>query len=579
MFNYPNLHDYFQPRTTLKTHSVTNQARSDGSIPLWEADPALRESISLWGDSATGRVQNFAETVGSSQVVDWGWRANLTKPRLITHDRFGHRVDEVDFHPAYHQLMELGVSSGICSVAWSHLGDASNERPRDGHLRHAAMLYLLSQIEPGVCCPLSMTYAATPVIAQAPELREVLRSLLSTTYDGRMIPFDQKDGITMGMAMTEKQGGSDVRANQTVARPTSMPKVFQLTGHKWFCSAPMSDAFLTLAKIDGQLTCFFLPRWTPEGQRNGIQIQRLKDKMGNHANASSEVEFDQAWAHQIGEVGAGVKTIIEMVHHTRLDASLANASIMRRAVTEATAHCVHRSAFGKSLIDQPLMRSVLADLWIESEAATWTTMYLAHSFDRAIESEGEQAKAFTRLATAITKYWVCKRTPELVYEALECHGGAGYVEESIMPRLYREAPLNSIWEGSGNVICLDVLRAMKRSPETVHSFMNELRHSVGRHQQLDQKIESLGNTLSKMGQMRPEEVVHSARFIGAEMAITLQGALLTRFAPSQLSRAFCETRLQTRGARVYGDLPPNVRIDEAFMDRSSGLVERVKTWV
>ena len=577
MFDYSSLHGHYLPKSSLKTHSVKNQAKALTSLPLWEADTALREAFSLWAPKSQSMISTFAERVGSAEVVDWGWRANLTKPKLITHDRFGHRVDEVDFHPAYHQLMDLGISSGISGVAWSHLGISGGKRPQHGHLQHAAMLYLLSQVEAGVCCPLSMSYAATPVIAQAPGLREELELLISPKYDGRMLPMSQKTGITMGMAMTEKQGGSDVRANETVAFSTKESGVFALSGHKWFCSAPMSDAFLTLAKVEGELTCFFLPRWTPEGERNGISIMRLKDKMGNHSNASSEVEFDRAWAYQLGEVGAGVKTIIEMVHHTRLDASLANASIMRRAVTEAVSHCVHRSAFGKPLIDQALMRSVLADLWLESEAATWTTMYLAHSFDRASETQDESARGFTRLATALIKYWVCKRTPELVYEALECHGGAGYVEESIMPRLFRESPLNSIWEGSGNVICLDLLRAMRREPHSVSSLMNELNLSRGHHPLLDQKLSELENLLNKVRGMSGEEAARSARFIGAEMALTLQAALLTRCAPEILSKSFCESRLTQRGARVFGDLEPHVDLDKMFRLRSSALIDRVAT--
>ena len=576
MSEYPYLHSHFQPISSLKTHDVLNQAKHLSHLPLWDADPALRGAITQWGARSEARLEGFAGRVGSPEVVDWGWRANLTKPRLITHDRFGHRVDEVDFHPAYHQLMDLGISSGISNVAWAHLSSEGGERAIDGHLQHAAMIYLLSQVEPGVCCPLSMTYAATPVMAQAPALSRELDRLLSSHYDGRMVPISEKRGMTMGMAMTEKQGGSDVRANQSIAIPADDKGNFYLTGHKWFCSAPMSDAFLTLAKVDGLLTCFFLPRWTPEGQRNRIFIQRLKDKLGNHSNASSEIEFDQAWAYQIGERGAGVKTIIEMVHHTRLDASLANASIIRRAVTEATSHCIHRSAFGQALIDQPLMRSVLADLWLESEAATWTTLYLAHSFDRAGESGGDSAKSFTRLATALIKYWVCKRTPELVYEALECHGGAGYVEESIMPRLYREAPLNSIWEGSGNVICLDLLRAMQRDPQSLSSFMAELKLSEGVYPQLDQKLSELESLFGQMRQMDSDQMTRSARFIGAEMAITLQGAILTRYAPQVVSKAFCESRFTQRGARVYGDLDPQVKLDEMFEERSSALVKRLR---
>lgn len=566
---------YYSPQQELSTHRVSNQAKELIPLPLWKADPALQDAFNLWATEAGVSVQEFANQVGSAQVIDWGWRANQTKPRLMTHDRFGHRVDEVDFHPAYHHLMDLGISQQVSSVAWQHLASAEKQKaPASGHLSHAAKLYLLSQVEAGVCCPLSMTYAATSVLAQHPEFKEVVTKLVTPKYDPEFKPMAQKAGITMGMAMTEKQGGSDVRANQTTAEWTGEGKNYLLTGHKWFCSAPMSDAFLTLAKVEGQLTCFFLPRWTPDDRRNHILIQRLKDKMGNHANASSEVEFNQAWAQQVGEVGAGVRTIIEMVHHTRLDASLANASIMRRAVTQAFAHCAHRSAFGKTLINQPLMRTVLADLWLESEAATWTTMYLAHCFDQASYAQDQNAKLFTRLATAVVKYWICKRTPNLVYEALECHGGAGYVEESIMPRLFRESPLNSIWEGSGNVICLDILRAMHRSPETTAAFMAELNKAKGHHSLLDQKLLSLQKNLHETRTWNEHELACGARFIGAELAVTLQASLLCRFAPSYIAEAFCLSRLGSQPGRVYGDLHPKISI-EAVLKRADALLALV----
>ena len=559
------------PQQDLSTHQVVNQAKELIPLPLWAADPALQEAFNLWGNESIRSIKDFAERVGSAEVIDWGWRANRTKPRLITHDRFGHRVDEVEFHPAYHQLMSLGISHGVSSIAWQHLASNQEQVPPDGHLCHAALLYTLSQVEAGVCCPLSMTYAATSVLAQQPKFNQVIGKLVTPQYDPDFKPISEKNGITMGMAMTEKQGGSDVRANQTRAQWTGEGETYLLNGHKWFCSAPMSDAFLTLAKVDGQLTCFFLPRWTPDGKRNRILIQRLKDKMGNHANASSEVEFENAWAQQVGEVGAGIRTIIEMVHHTRLDASLANASIMRRAVTQAVAHCVHRSAFGKALIHQPLMRTVLADLWLESEAATWTTMYLAHQFDQAAHAQDQEAQLFTRLATAVVKYWVCKRTPNLVYEALECHGGAGYVEESIMPRLFRESPLNSIWEGSGNVICLDILRAMQRSPKTIAAFINELSLSKGHHHLLDQKLESIQHTLQELRSWNENEMLCSARFIGAELAVTLQASILARFAPNDVSEAFCATRLGDGLGRVYGDMHPSVSV-EKVLKRADGLL-------
>ena len=562
---------YDRPKKSLSTHQVSNQAKELIPLPLWAADPGLQEAISLWGQPEKQKLEAFANRVGSAEVVDWGWRANLTKPKLLTHDRFGHRIDEVDFHPAYHQLMDLGIASGVSSVAWAHLGPSSDQVNPSGHLAHASMLYLLSQVEPGVCCPLSMTYAATPVLAQDSQFNEIVHRLTTPSYDPRFIPMHNKAGITMGMAMTEKQGGSDVRANQTQAIAITNDREYLLTGHKWFCSAPMSDAFLTLAKVENQLTCFFLPRWTPEGERNGIFIQRLKDKMGNHSNASSEVEFSKAWALRVGDVGAGVRTIIEMVHHTRLDASLANASIMRQALTQAISLCVNRQAFGKHLIQQPLMRTVLADLWLEVEAATWTTMYLAHCFDLS-RSGDQQARDFSRLATAVVKYWICKRTPNLVYEALECHGGAGYVEESMMPRLYREAPLNSIWEGSGNVICLDILRAIKRSPQTLVAFMTELEMARGFHTNLDLQLQRLGEMLEQAQTWSNEQSVKHARYVGAELALTLQASLLARFAPEYLATAFCQNRLLGSDARVYGDLNPGQEIGQV-LQRAEALID------
>jgi putative acyl-CoA dehydrogenase len=373
----------------------------------------------------------------------------------------------------------------------------------------------------------------------------------------------QKRGITMGMAMTEKQGGSDIRTNLTYATPIAGEEgAYLLTGHKWFCSAPMSDAFLTLALVNGGLTCFFLPRWTPDGQRNRFHLQRLKDKLGNHANASSEVEFDQAWALRVGEEGAGVRTIIEMVHHTRLDASLANASLMRRGLTEALMHCSGRSVFGDRLIHQPLMRSVLADLWLESEAATLTTLSLAHAFDQA--RDNKEVRTFTRIATAVIKYWVCKRTPPHVYESMECHGGAGYVEESVLPRLYREAPLNSIWEGSGNVMCLDILRALQRSPEASAAFIAEVERGRGYHTALDLRLDHLQGLLGEARTWSPTQAAGQARRLGAELALCLQGSLMARYAPETVSVAFCEARLRPATPRVYGDLDPKVNVNDVL---------------
>lgn len=565
---------YYEPHTTLKTHEVRNQPARPESLPLWLADPALSEATERWGGERAAHISRFAQRVSEPEVVEWGWRANLSKPRLITHDRYGHRVDEVDYHPDYHRLMKLGVESEVSSVAWQGVHDTGSGGQgvsASGHLTHAATLYLLSQVEPGVCCPLSMTYAAAPVLAATPALRGQFIKLTTPEYDPRSLPMPHKPGITMGMAMTEKQGGSDVRANLTEATPISGEEgAYHLTGHKWFCSAPMSDAFLTLARVDGAITCFFIPRWTPDERRNRFHLQRLKDKLGNHANASSEVEFDQAWALRVGEVGAGVKTIIEMVHHTRLDASLANASLMRRALTEALIHCTGRAAFGELLIKQPLMRAVLADLWLESEAATLTTLSLAHAFDEA--RYNPEARLFTRIATAVVKYWVCKRTPPHVYEALECHGGAGYVEESVMPRLYREAPLNSIWEGSGNVMCLDILRALQRSPASREAFLAEVERGRGHHAALDERLNKLRDLLGAASAWSPAQAASQARRLGAELALCLQGSLMARYAPETTSVAFCEARLREATPRVYGDLSPQVDVN-AILTRATPLLD------
>jgi putative acyl-CoA dehydrogenase len=370
-----------------------------------------------------------------------------------------------------------------------------------------------------------------------------------------MIPADEKmsggAGLTVGMAMTEKQGGSDVRANATVATALGGLE-YSLTGHKWFCSAPMSDGFLTLAQASGGLSCFFVPRWRPDGARNGIRIQRLKDKLGNHANASSEIEYVDAWAHRVGEEGRGVRTIIEMVNHTRLDASLANAGLMRQALSQALNHCAHRSAFGARLINQPLMRAVLADLTVESEAATQMTMRVARAFDTYHRTGDQQEGAFARLAVAVTKFWICKRTPDMVVEALECHGGAGYVEESPMPRLYREAPLNGIWEGSGNVMCLDVLRALQREPEAAQAFMQVTAQARGFHPALDAHLSTLAGALGSLSTLSSEQVQLKARSLTSDLAVALQGALLALYSPPALARAFCDSRVAS-GRRLYGD--------------------------
>src|SRR5256714_495331 len=409
-----------------------------------------------------------------------GRPADENPPKLKTHDRYGNRIDEVEFHPAWHDLMRRAIESAAHALPWIE------SRP-GAHTARAAMSLVPSGIEPGHGCPLSMTYAAVPVLRRQPELADEWEPrVTSLEYDPRMMPASEKRGALVGMAMTEKQGGSDVRTNITRARPLNgggPGAEYELHGHKWFCSVPQSDAFLVLAQTDAGVSCFLLPRWTPDGERNAFHIQRLKDKMGNRSNASSEVEFDGAWARLIGDEGRGVATIIEMVNYTRLDCVLGSTGLMRRAVAEATHHTAHRSAFGKLLIDQPLMQNVLADLCVESEAATIAGMRLARACDQA--PDDPEQNAFKRLGLAVSKYWISKSATWAVGEALECLGGNGYVEESGMPRLYRQAPLNSIWEGSGKLACLDVLRAMAKSPESVGAFFAEVETAAGANHHLD----------------------------------------------------------------------------------------------
>ena len=450
---------------------------------LFEADAPLREALEREGAGwAHDWVSELGQLAGTEEAIAWGFQANENPPKLHTHDRYGNRIDEVEFHPAWHRLMEVAIGHGLHALPW--------REPRPGaHAARAAGFYVWSQVEGGHGCPVSMTYAAVPALRKQPDLAAEWEPLMTTLdYDPGLRPHATKRGVLFGMAMTEKQGGSDVRANTTRADARPAGGEYQLTGHKWFCSAPMCDAFLVLAQAPGGLSCFLLPRVLPDGTRNAFHIQRLKDKLGNRSNASSEIELDGATAWLVGEEGNGVRTIIEMVNHTRLDCIIGSASLMRQAVAQATHHAAHRSAFGRLLIDQPLMVNVLADLAIESEATTILMMRLAGALDRAPTPTEAH---FRRLALAVSKYWTCKRAIAVVAEALECLGGNGYVEESIMPRLYREAPLNSIWEGSGNVNALDVLRAMEREPESVAAFIAEVEEARGSDPRLDRSVADL----------------------------------------------------------------------------------------
>jgi putative acyl-CoA dehydrogenase len=508
---------------------------------LYDSDLPLRESLEREGASwAHDLVHELGRLAGTEQAIDWGFQANANPPRLRTHDRFGERIDEVEFHPAYHELMKVAVGHGLHALPW--------REPRPGaHAARAAAFYIWSQVEGGHGCPVSMTYAAVPALRKQEELASQWEPLMTTLdYDPGLKPAPSKRGVLFGMAMTERQGGSDVRANTTRAVPTGADGEHLLTGNKWFCSAPMCDAFLVLAQAPGGLSCFLLPRVLPDGTRNRFHIQRLKDKLGNRSNASSEIELDNAWAVMVGEEGKGVRTIIEMVNHTRLDCVIGSASLMRQAVAQATHHTAHRKAFGKLLSEQPLMVNVLADLAVESEATTVLMMRLAGAFDRS--SDGEEA-LFRRLALAVSKFWTCKRAIAVVAEALECHGGNGYVEESILPRLYREAPLNSIWEGSGNVNALDVLRAMEREPESVNTFFAELDAARGADPRHDRAVEELKRELSNT-----DELEWRARRLVERMAVILQSSLLLRYGDPSVAALFCSSRLDHDWGHTFGTL-------------------------
>ncbi len=512
---------------------------------LFCTDKALVEGVNREAASwAAERLTAFGQLLASEEVIQWGVQANQFPPILQTHDRWGNRIDEVEFHPAWHEMMRIAVENQVHNLPWCE------GRP-GAHVARAALLMLSAQNESGHGCPISMTYAAVPALKKQPELaRQWLPLIQSQSYDRRFRPVAGKSGALIGMGMTEKQGGSDVRANITVALPVKQGgpgKEYRVTGHKWFCSAPMSDAFLVLAQAPGGLSCFFMPRWMPDGVRNKFCIQRLKNKLGNRSNASSEVEFDGAIAWMIGEEGRGVPTIIEMVNHTRLDCTISSAALTRQALVQAIHHARHRSAFGRKLIEQPLMQNVLSDLAIESEAATVLAMRLARAYDTAGDDADEDI--FRRIATAVAKYWVCKRTPSLVYECLECLGGNGYVEESMMPRLFRESPLNSIWEGSGNVICLDVLRAMRNEPKTIEALIAEIDLAKGSNRTLDLAIQDLKDRLSRLASNESD-----GRRLVEQLALTLQGSLLARNAPNEVAEAFCSSRLGGNWGHTFGTL-------------------------
>ncbi|QOV40089.1 acyl-CoA dehydrogenase family protein [Streptomyces ferrugineus] len=532
------------------THDVTNQPPPLTPYDASE-DTALLEGLRREGAGwAEEEVRRLGLRAGSVQAQEWGEQANRHEPELRTHDRYGHRVDEVEFHPSWHHLMGVAVAEGLAAAPWA------DERP-GAHVARTAGGLVWGHTEAGHGCPTSMTYAAVPVLRRQPELAKVYEPLLtSREYDpGLRVP-TEKRGLLAGMGMTEKQGGSDVRTNTTTAWPTAEPGVYTLRGHKWFTSAPMCDVFLVLAQAPGGLSCFLVPRVLPDGGRNAFRIQRLKDKLGNRSNASSEPEFDGTVAWLVGPEGRGVKTIIEMVNCTRLDCVMSSATLMRKTLVEAGHHVGHRSAFGARLIDQPLMRNVLADLALESEAATTLTLRLAGAADRTVrgaDADGAEA-AFRRIATAVGKYWVTKRGPAFTAEALECLGGNGYVEESGMPRHYREAPLLSIWEGSGNVNALDVLRALSREPGTAEALFTELASARGADARLDAAVTRLKGMLAAGSEA-------GARRLVEQMALALQASLLVRHCPAAVADAFCATRLGGDWGHAFGTLPDGADVD------------------
>jgi putative acyl-CoA dehydrogenase len=535
-------------RPSAATHEVFNQPPPLEDYNSFDADRPLAEALRREGaEWAEEEARELGAITGSRQTIRWGFEANERKPELRTHDRYGNRIDEVEFDSSWHELMRIGVGNGLHASPWREPGPGA-------HVARAAKFVLLMQAEAGVGCPISMTYSAIPALRAQPELAEEWEErFLSLDYDERSMPAERKSGALCGMAMTEKQGGSDVRANTTVAKPLNgggPGAEYELFGHKWFCSAPMCDAFLVLAQTDSGISCFLMPRWTPDGERNPFQIQRLKDKLGNRSNASSEIEFRGTWARMVGEEGRGVPTIIEMVNHTRLDCVVGAATGFRAGVAQALNHAAHRAAFGAELIEQPLMRNVLADLCVESEAATVSAMRLARSYDEVAAGD-EAAYEFRRLANAVLKYWTTKRAPWHAVECLECLGGNGYVEESGMPRLYREAPLSSIWEGSGNVQCLDVLRAMVKDPASVEAFFAEVLEGAGAEPKLDAYVGALREEVP--GDV--ETIQTRARSIVERMALALQASLLVRYGDQAVADAFCASRLSGDWGHAFGTLP------------------------
>jgi putative acyl-CoA dehydrogenase len=529
---------------------VSNQPPPLEPYNLFDSDIVLREAVAREGATAAmDGLNRLGRALGEAECIALGFAANKNPPQLKTFDRFGNRIDEIEFHPSWHELLHIACSFGLHSLPWSN--------PQPGaHVARAAGTYMLTQIESGVYCPVAMTYASVPTLRQAPKIAEQwLPVIFKNRYDPQFIPIAEKTGALIGMGMTENQGGSDLRMNTTRAEPAG-DGAFRLHGHKWFMSAPMCDAFLVLAQAPKGLSCFFMPRWTPDGKRNAIHINRLKDKLGNKSNASSEVEFHGAYAQLVGEEGRGIPTIIEMAGYTRLDCCIGSSGLMRQAVAQATHHARHRTAFQKKLIDQPLMTNVLADMALESEAATVLTMRLARAYDE----NDETAQVFRRVVTPAAKFWICKRAPSLTYEAMEVLGGSGYIEESIMPRLYREAPVNSIWEGAGNIMCLDVLRAIERTPKAADVLQQEFAGDV--------RLKAFTERLQKRLGAADRNDESQARVLVRDLVLALQAALLIKHAPAAIADAFCASRLGEQAGGAFGTLPRGLDL-RAIAERAS----------
>lgn len=545
----------------MHTHDITNQVPELTGINLFDTDTALAEGVEREGAGwHAGMLSAQGAELGSAEIQHLAELANTHLPELRTHDRTGHRIDVVDFHPAWHTLLELLRRAGLHALPWQQPGDGA-------HVARAAGYFLHGQVEAGSLCPTTMTFAAIPVLQQEPALFSSLQSrLYAREHDGRDLPIPYKRSILVGMGMTEKQGGSDVRSNTSTAEPMDSTEgrgaAYLLSGHKWFFSAPMSDAHMILARTVNGLSCFFAPRWQPDGSKNPILIQRLKDKLGNRSNSSSEVEFAEAYGVMVGDEGRGIPTIIEMANHTRLDCVIGSAALMRQALVQAIHHARHRSAFGKQLAEHALMRNVLADLALESEAATLLMLKLAHAFDAP---DDPLQRTWKRIITPAAKFWICKRALEFTGECMEVWGGNGYVETGPMARLYREAPVNSIWEGSGNVMCLDVLRAVEREAPGFILLMEELERTAAGHPLLAARVDVLKKLLSAAPEQRE---VQARRFV-QQLVLTLQGMLMVKHAPAASADAFLASRGEAEGGRVYGTLGvATAGVQEALLQRA-----------